>query len=228
MILSFSGCSTLSGLVDTILYPEQIDLQVETPEEQQPQEVSDLTEIQKKLVAGALQFIGAESLKVGDQTFRMDCSGVVSAIYARAGIDLLSKLSNYRGNGVTRLYRFLEDNDLLYRTTDPAPGDIIFWDNTWDANEDGKFNDYFTHVGMVVNRLPDGTIEYIHHHYTKGIILEWMNLHKPDVRYVDVNGESVKINSAIRARSAPAAPGGVSLASQLYRHLGKAWELKKE
>jgi len=233
VILALTGCTTLTNRTDSLRYPSERTNQA-TGLNHEPEELSDpanvssqpLTEVQQKLVDGANQFLGATTLKVGNQTFRMDCSGVISAIYARAGIDLLSSLSRYTGNGVARLYKFLDENDLLYRTTDPAPGDIIFWDNTWDANGDGEFNDYFTHVGMVVNRLPDGTVEYIHHHYTRGVVLEWMNLHQPDIRYVERDGESVKINSAIRARSAPAAPEGISLASQLYRHLGKAWELE--
>ena len=187
----------------------------------------EFSEVQGRLVEGAVTFLGAEKLKVGNRTYPLDCTGVVSAIYAFAGIDITSPLTAYTGNGVTRLYHLFEDENLLYSTSHPVPGDIIFWDNTWDANDDGLFNDPLTHVGMVVHRLEDGTIEYIHHNYAKGIVLERMNLLEPNIRTLTVRGDVVLINSPIRARNSPPAPGGVSLASQLLRHLGRGYLYEK-
>lgn len=197
-----------------------------TPPAAGPPRPESLSRVQEKLVEAAYHFEGAETLKVGRKTFRMDCSGVISAIYAYADIDIVGDLGRYDGNGVARLYQFLGEEDLLYDTTDPVPGDIIFWDNTWDANDDGRFNDYFTHVGMVVNRLPDRTVEYIHHNYRKGVVLERMNLHTPNVRTLVIKGERVIINAPLRARNSPPAPGSISLASQLYRKFGMAYLLK--
>ena len=45
------------------------------------------------------------------------------------------------GNGVGRIYKTLETEDLLYTTSTPLVGDIIFWDNTWDANGDGTITE---------------------------------------------------------------------------------------
>jgi len=216
ILIILNSCATFPGGPGSSRYPEG---GAGTEEE--------LSTIQGRLVEGAGIFLGAEKLKVGNRTYPLDCTGVVSAIYAFAGIDITSPLTAYAGNGVTRLYRLFEDEELLYHTDHPAPGDIIFWDNTWDANDDGKFNDPLTHVGMVVHRLEDGTIEYIHHNYAKGIVLERMNLLKPDLRTLTVRGSEVLINSPVRARNSPPAPGGVSLASQLLRHLGRGYLYEK-
>ena len=215
-LVFLGSCATFSGGPGNSQYPER----AEGTEE-------DLSPIQGKLVEGAVTFLGAEKLKVGNRTYPLDCTGVVSAIYAFAGIDITSPLTASTGNGVTWLYRLMEDEELLYHTDDPAPGDIIFWDNTWDANDDGRFNDPLTHVGMVVHRMEDGTVEYIHHNYARGIVLESMNLLNPDLRTLTVRGKDVLINSPVRARNSPPAPGGVSLASQLLRHLGRGYLYEK-
>ena len=78
----------------------------------------------------------------------MDCTGTVLAIYYYAGIDLARDFNKYSGNGVTRLYKSLQAQKLLYETRYPVTGDIIFWDNTYDRNEDGRWNDTLTHVGI--------------------------------------------------------------------------------
>ena len=40
-------------------------------------------------------------------------------------------------------------------------GDLVFFDNTWDADGDGVDNDPFTHVGVVEKVESDGTIVFI-------------------------------------------------------------------
>ena len=42
-----------------------------------------------------------------------------------------------------------------------APGDLVFFDNTWDYNGDGMANDPLTHVGIVERQEDDGTIVFI-------------------------------------------------------------------
>jgi hypothetical protein len=41
------------------------------------------------------------------------------------------------------------------------PGDLVFFDNTWDFNGDGMLNDPLTHVGVVERIEPDGTVVFI-------------------------------------------------------------------
>ena len=99
------------------------------------------------------------------------------------------------------------------------PGDLVFWDNTYDKNSDGKFNDYLTHVGMVVSVDQNGTITYIHDNYKKGLVYEKMNLYRPKDR---------ELNSAMRMRSSPKGPNNESLAGELVRAFGQAWLLPRK
>lgn len=183
-----------------------------------------LTGLQMKLVEGTAAVLGADSLVINGRTFTMDCTGTVLAIYWYAGIDLAADFGRYQGNGVARLYRSLDARGRIVKSGYPAPGDILFWDNTYDANEDGRFNDEFTHVGMVVHVLDGGTVEYVHYNYSRGIVLERMNLSSPDSRAMVVDGYQILINSPIRARNSPPAPGDVSLSSQLLRGIGQPWK----
>ncbi len=191
------------------------------PEEETP----GLSKVQRKLIEGAERLKGTRKLVVKDKTFSMDCSGTVLAVYYYAGIDLTGAYSKYSGNGVARIYKYLEDENLLYNTIMPVPGDIIFWDNTWDKNSDGKINDSLTHMGMVVYSFKNGDVEYIHLNYRKGIIFEKMNLKDPDTNIIIIDGKTIIINSPMRMRSAP--KSGKRLASQLCRSFGMGYLLEK-
>ncbi len=182
-----------------------------------------LNHVQTKLVEGAHSVRGRSQLDIGGRRFNADCTGTVLAIYWYAGIDLSSPLADYRGNGVTRLYRFLEEKRALHNTRRPEPGDIIFWDNTYDRNDDGRPNDYLTHTGMVVEVERDGTVHYVHHNYRKGVVFARMNLYKPGVYTEKVNGQQKLVNSPMRMRGSPNYDKW--LASQLTRSFGRAWQV---
>lgn len=184
------------------------------------------TDTQKLLVEGARSMLGEDRLVVRGREFRIDCTGVVMAIYYYAGIDFTPAMTGYTGNGVARMYKYLRESKLLYKTEYPAPGDIIFWDNTWDANDDGQYNDYFTHIGMVMEAdEKTGLITYVHHNYAKGIVTEYMNLTDPDTDRTTINGEVVIVNSPMRMRGSPPAPEGQWLSSHLARVFGKGYLL---
>ncbi|MBI9107743.1 MAG: C40 family peptidase [Spirochaetales bacterium] len=186
--------------------------------EQSPEAPGEKTEIQQKLVETAADYVGTTSgsLTADDKSYNLDCSGAILAVYYKAGINLEKCYDNYSGNGVKRIYACLRDNKLIINTKTPKPGDLIFWDNTWDRNKDGKYNDYFTHVGMVIDIDEDGIIKYFHHNYRKGLIIEKMNLFTPD---------DTEANSPMRMKGSPPAPEGQYLASHLIRVFGRAWQL---
>ena len=180
-----------------------------------------LTPSQRLLLEGAASMVGAKRLVVDGYRFPLDCTGTVQAIYAYAGIDIRSPLRDYRGNGVARLNAYLADKGLLYRPELPEPGDLIFWDDTYDRNGDGRWNDELTHVGMVIAVAEDGTVSYVHHNYRKGIVTARMNLRTPDLTVVD----GTKINSAMRMRDGMRHPRW--LASHLYRESGSGWRIEE-
>lgn len=186
---------------------------------------SGLSETQKLLVEEAYRILGVEKLFVKGKSFSLDCSGTVMAIYWYAGIDLGRNFSKYSGGGTERIYRYLDDEGLLYKTKLPVPGDIIFWDNTYDKNGNGKPDDLLTHMGMVVTADEKGNIEYIHENYRKGIILAKMNLFKPNQYYEIVSGKKIILNDPMRMRGSPESSAGW-LSGELYRNFGMGYLLK--
>jgi len=179
--------------------------------------------VQKKLIEGTDSIMERQDLTVRGKGFPADCTGAILAIYYYAGIDLTKQFSKYSGGGVTRLYRILEDAELIHTSYYPQVGDIIFWDNTWDRNQDGKWNDELTHVGMVYATDDNGQIQYVHYHYREGVVTERMNLRHPDMYTTRILGSDVIINSAMRMRGEPGGKGW--LAGQLWKAFGMAYLL---
>ena len=215
--------SAVAAVFAVILLAGCATIQEGTNYNEQPAETAPsgkTTKIQKKLLESAEKYIGKTEgpLASGERSYCLDCSGLMLAVYYDAGIDLEKCYSGYDGNGVRRLYSCLRDNKLIFNSKTPMVGDLIFWDNTYDRNEDGQFNDYFAHTGMVVDIDSDGTITYVHHNYRQGIIYEQMNLLHPD---------DTRLNSPMRMRGSPPAPNGQYLASHLVRVFGRAWQLPK-
>ncbi len=175
-----------------------------------------LTPTQEKLVEAAYWAKGRGNLSNHGKQFAMDCSGVVSALYWYAGIDLQSCYPAFTGNGVTRIYRWLEEDNLLYRPDEPAPGDIIFWDNSYDKNGNGIADDKLTHIGMVVNVDGNGLVTYVHHDYLSGVI--FANMYPPDP-------SNRSLNSGMRIQSLGPTPDGGMTAGDLYKNAGRGWEL---
>ena len=152
------------------------------------------------VVASAEALLGQKpnaSVVVKGRTFTLDCIGTVSAIFYRVGIDVTKDFAMYAGNGVNRLYMTLRDQGVLHRDTYPRPGDVVVWDNTWDANGDGdRTDDPRTHAGVVIRVDDDGTIHYIHEDLSSGVVAEVMNLIEPTVAW-DENGKRLNSGMAV-------------------------------
>jgi cell wall-associated NlpC family hydrolase len=191
-----------------------------------PLPASNLTAVQERLVEAAEALLGAKSLIVNGRRYSQDCSGTILAIYAKAGIELLNEYLKHDGNGVHRIYRIMETARLLYDTRRPVPGDIVFWDDTYDRNEDGLRNDPLTHAGMVLSVDGTGTVSYVHFHYTKGITVEYMNLETPGIYRIETAGTARIVNSPMRMKSQRGDVSEPWLAGQLYRIFGKGYEYR--
>ncbi len=186
----------------------------------------EITELQRRLVKAAESLQGKSKLSFEGNTFPFDCTGTVLAAYYLAGHDLRKDFARYPGNGVLRLYRMAEDKALLSNSPTPLPGDVLFWDNTYDRNRDGKWNDELTHAGIVVRIGEDGTVYYLHHHVTRGIVVEAMNLDLPDTHEITRNGKNTLLNSPIRIREAGKPRPEHWLSGQLYNAYGRLWKLR--
>jgi hypothetical protein len=91
-----------------------------------------------------------------------DCAGVARAVYLEHGIDLYRAAGrDVNANGVRLIYHHLRRHGVLHRGPDVRPGDLVFFDNTWDFNGDGQANDPLTHIGIVEALEPDGTVVFI-------------------------------------------------------------------
>jgi hypothetical protein len=136
--------------------------------------------------------VGQQVLQVEGTQYNLDCSGVIYAVCQRSGLMIAPMIWPYEGNGVSRLYQLLEDNELLMDT--PQPGDLIFWDNSYDYNGNGLADDQLTHVGIITEIDADGLIHFVHYHYRLGIIEAQMDPMHPD---------DEERNSPMRSRTAP-------------------------
>ncbi len=179
--------------------------------------------LRQRLLEGANSMLGRTELVVRGRRFNWDCTGVVLAIYWYAGVDLGRDFVKYGGNGVKRLYKSLEAEELLYTTPYPVSGDLIFWDNTLDLNRDGVWNDPLTHVGMAVGTDQDGTVSYVHQNVSRGIVIERMNLFRPDAEQGWDWGRTKVLNSPMRLALPGVAHPRLWLAGQLFRNLGMGY-----
>lgn len=162
-----TGCATTSAL-----HHSEASEWVNWPLTPRPQ--GALSE--KKLVTRANALVGLATLKVAAPHLPDDCTGLVRAVYDDSGIELMSAAE--RGdNGVTAMYRLAFERSALH-TQLPAPGDLVFFLDTYDRNRDGKHNDGLTHVGVVLWVDEAGTVAFAHR-VAGGVKRGHLNLNAP-------------------------------------------------
>lgn len=133
------------------------------------------------VAATARALVGRRSVPT-DGKFPDDCTGLVRAVYARHGVDLMGEGAT-GDSGVAALWRFTQRHGSVHKDR-PSPGDIVFFSGTYDRNRDGRDNDGLTHVGLVDRVDDDGTVSVIHR-VARGVVVYRMNLAHPDRRQAD-------------------------------------------
>jgi hypothetical protein len=113
------------------------------------------------IVQSAAQLVGARTITSQGRRIAYDCAGVVRAVYLEHGIDLYRASEDVSATGVRLIYNHVHRHGVLHRGPDVRPGDLVFFDNTWDFNGDGKANDPLTHIGIVEELEQDGTMVFI-------------------------------------------------------------------
>ena len=83
---------------------------------------------------------------------RHDCSGLVQSILARAGIPA-------QGNSRTFWQDAVRESRVVER---PSPGDLAFFDRTYDANGNRRVDDLLTHIAVVVEVTARGLVRMVH------------------------------------------------------------------
>jgi hypothetical protein len=161
--------------------------------------------------------LSAARASVGKPT--RDCAGFVEAMYERAGVDLLSAARPGDG-GVLAFFRYVKRHGRWHTRKLPAPGDLVFFHNSYDRNRDGKLDDLFTHVGIVDEVGADGTSQIIHS-TNHGIVREPMNLLRPHETR-DARGQL--INAPLRRKLAREPARTPHLMSELFAGFGTVVE----
>lgn len=158
--------------------------------------------------------------------YMMDCSGFVFAVYKTAIARVLDMQANSPddANGVKIIYDTLDKLKKIYRKKIPNVGDIVFFDNTYDRNENGLADDELVHVGIVVAASQSGTITFLHSSTTEGVTRGYANLFYPNLG--ELNGET--INSNLRRQKASDSPNTKYYAGALIRAFGAASDIPQE
>jgi hypothetical protein len=86
---------------------------------------------------------------------------MVRLAYLEAGLTLAPSEGKAGDNMTTAFWRRAQRLG-EFRTGDPAPGDLVFFSETYDRNRDGRRNDGLTHIGIVEEVRPNGTVVFIH------------------------------------------------------------------
>ncbi len=137
--------------------------------------------------------------------FRDDCSGYVCAVYDRDGQALEGNTASF--------WELSKQLRATHKRKRPQPGDLAFFDNTYDRDGNGRRDDKLTHVAIVLEVYSDGTIELAHGGTSKGRTTMRMNLYRPD-EHADTDGRV--LNSFLRSRNADD-DGGKRLSGELFR-----------
>jgi hypothetical protein len=161
-------------------------------------------DLQARLAATAAALEGrAGEFQVRGVRFNADCSGFVEAVYEAEGVPLrrlMAIAAPRASSGVEAAFHAMERFGTVTRDTSawPAPGDLVFFDDTYDRNGDGVPNDPLTHVG-VVEWVENGTVVFMH----RGGRAVARAAMTPGAPAVAASGERV-LNSPLRDKRAAA------------------------
>lgn len=110
----------------------------------------------------AAKLVGAKTIESNGRRIDYDCAGVTRAVFLKHGIDLYDgEPVEPNANGVRIIHAHIQQQGTFHQGPVVHPGDLVFFDNTWDYNGDGKVNDPLTHVGIVERQEKDGTVIFI-------------------------------------------------------------------
>lgn len=194
---------------DPAVIPVAPSAEVDRPPGRPPAETPPPDPLQRTLAAARAE-LGKRGGREG-----IDCSTFVRAAYAAGGIDLYSEASS-RDNGVQAIRRYVRRHGRLHRRRQPAPGDLVFFDNSYDRNRNRLLDDRLTHVGIVEDVLFDGTILVLHS-TNHGVVREPMNLRHP---HASSSAAGEPINAMLRRRTSHDSPRTPHFMSELFAGFG--------
>jgi len=140
-------------------------------------------------------------------TSRSDAARYAAAIYELNGVPFPE---NARTD-IAEMYRHCREDDAVFQSRAPKAGDLVFFHNVTDANDDDRNNDWYTWVGLVERVESSGTVHLLG--YRDGAVRSLtMNLNRPDVHS---DGDEV-LNARLRDKHGDDPPFTQYLAGQLF------------
>ena len=182
----------------------------------------DQSDLQARLAARGHAWLGQgrAPFLVGGERFNPDCSGFVEAVYAAEGVPLrrlAQAAAPGESSGVAALWAAAGRYGARWRSGEwPAPGDLIFFHDTWDQNQNGRMDDPFTHLGLVEWVDDQGTVTFLHR-AGPGVVRGHLTLERPSTMRAPGGAE---LNAPLRVRVAKddRAP---ALAGELFVGFGR-------
>ena len=117
----------------------------------------------------------------------------ILAVYSINNVDLRKTVGG-RTPTISELYQYAFKKKLVYQSARPAIGDLAFFHNTYDRNQDGRWNDWHTHVGIVESVDKNHTVSILVWQDNK-IQRIYMNLKYPEIHK---NKKGVLLNTQLR------------------------------
>jgi hypothetical protein len=137
--------------------------------------------------------------------YRDDCSGFISAVLTEAGISA--------DGSVMQFWDLAEHYETTHLRDIPFIGDLAFFDFTYDRNVNGLRDDLKTHIAIVTDVEPDGTVVMAHRGSKSGRTIIRMNLEYPTV-HEDESG--LVLNSWLRSEMASDPNGLWNLTGEMW------------
>jgi cell wall-associated NlpC family hydrolase len=148
----------------------------------------DLSGWRQKVVEAARNLTITNQTFSGKTWYNRDCSGTVYAAFEAAGYplgELILKNVRPNLNGTAILNEICRSNpgSSLVTAAEIQPGDLVFFDNTFDKNQNGHSDDTLTHVAIITEfDEKSGNVSFVHYNtFHNKILEERMNLrHRTD------------------------------------------------
>ena len=176
-------------------------------------------DLQARLSVRASSLVGrAGEFRARGERFPADCTGFVEAVYEAEGLPLralMRRTAPEERRGVEAAWRAVQAyGAVLPRGEWPAPGDLVFWHDTYDRNRNGRADDGLTHVGVVLY-VVDGVVVFAHRG-GKAVARGAMDPRRPH----ETTADGVAVNTPIRKHDARV-EGVPLLAGELFAGYGR-------
>ena len=142
-----------------------------------------IDQIRRNIVAAAIKQYGRKKQThfiFKKKKFSFDCSGFAAGVYYHAGVDLFRHGKAFK-SGSKKIHHTFKTRYYYSTKGIPRKGDVVFFHNTYDANKDGKDNDYFSHVGIVISSESSGKIVFLHRS-SRGVTRGFLHLKRKNDR----------------------------------------------